>query len=85
MLVVRRIDVDSKLLLGVELFSRRGTDPPAFLHGLTKKHDLFEAVLLVDIEIDIIEATAGSDLSEAVLLVNGYGYLTVLSRLERSA
>ncbi|QRV17817.1 IS6 family transposase (plasmid) [Haloterrigena salifodinae] len=54
------IDLDTKLILDVELFGRRGTDPAAaFLHGLTEKHDL----------------------SDAEFLVDGYGYLTALSRL----
>jgi putative transposase len=43
------IDVDTKLLLDVELFSRRGTNPAAaFLHRLREKHDLSETVFLVD-------------------------------------
>jgi putative transposase len=54
------IDLETKLLLDVALFGRRGTDPAAaFLHGLTEKHDL----------------------SKAVFLVDGFGYLTALSRL----
>ena len=54
------IDTESKLLLDVELFSRRGIDPAAaFLHRLTQNHDL----------------------SEAVVIADGFGYLTVLSRL----
>ncbi len=58
--VYAAIDVTTKLLLDIELFSRRGTDPAAaFLQGLTEKHDL----------------------SEAVFLVDGYGYLTALSRV----
>jgi len=37
------IDLDTKLLLGVDLFGRHGTDPAAaFLHGLSEKHDLSE-------------------------------------------
>jgi len=43
------IDLDTKLILGVDLFGRHGTDPAAaFLHGLSEKHDLSEAVFLVD-------------------------------------
>ncbi|RKD86217.1 IS6 family transposase [Halopiger aswanensis] len=43
------IDLDTKLILDVALFGRRGTDPAAaFLHGLTEKHDLSEAEFLVD-------------------------------------
>ncbi|MDJ1434840.1 IS6 family transposase, partial [Halostagnicola sp. A-GB9-2] len=43
------IDLDTKLLLDVQLFGRHGTDSAAaFLHGLREKHDLSEAVLLVD-------------------------------------
>lgn len=58
--VFAAIDVDTKLLLDIELFSHRGTDPAAaFLHRLTENHDL----------------------SETEFLVDGYGYLTALSRL----
>ena len=43
------IYLDTKLILNVELFGRHGTDPAAaFLHGLREKHDLFDAVFLVD-------------------------------------
>jgi hypothetical protein len=43
------IDVDTKLLLDVELFSRHGTNPAAaFLHRLREKHGLSETVFLVD-------------------------------------
>ncbi|QGA81370.1 Transposase [Halomicrobium sp. LC1Hm] len=43
------IDTDSKLLLEVDVFSRRGTDPAAaFLHRLTEKHDFAETEFLVD-------------------------------------
>jgi len=43
------IDTDSKLLLEIDVFSRRGTDPAAaFLHRLTEKHDLAETEFLVD-------------------------------------
>ncbi|PGF14455.1 IS6 family transposase [Natrinema sp. CBA1119] len=43
------IDLDTKLILDVALFGRRGTDPAAaFLHGLTEKHDLSDAEFLVD-------------------------------------
>ena len=43
------IDLDTKLILGVDLFGRHGTDSAAaFLHGLSEKHDLSEAVFLVD-------------------------------------
>jgi putative transposase len=43
------IDIETKLVLDVELFGRHGTDPAAaFLHRLTEKHDLSEAVFLVD-------------------------------------
>ncbi|GCF15906.1 hypothetical protein Harman_38410 [Haloarcula mannanilytica] len=38
-----------KLLLEVDVFSRRGTDPvAAFLHRLTQKHDVADSVFLVD-------------------------------------
>jgi len=54
------IDLDTKLILDVELFGRRGTDPAAaFLHGLREKHEL----------------------SDAVFLVDQFGYRTALSRL----
>ena len=37
------IDLDTKLILDVQLFGRRGTDPAAaFLHKLREKHDLSE-------------------------------------------
>ena len=43
------IDLDSMLVLDVEIFSRRGTDPAAaFLSRLNEHHDLSEAELLVD-------------------------------------
>jgi putative transposase len=43
------IDVDTKLLLDVEVFSRPGTDPAAaFLHRLREKHDPTKTVVLVD-------------------------------------
>ncbi|WP_135306268.1 IS6 family transposase, partial [Haloarcula amylovorans] len=57
------IDTETKLLLDVAVFGRRGTDPAAaFLHGVAEKHDL----------------------SEAVFLVDGTGYLTALARLDLS-
>jgi transposase-like protein len=57
------IDIETKLILDVELFGRHGTDPAAaFLQRLTEKHDL----------------------SEAVFLVDGYGYQTALARLRLS-
>jgi len=43
------IDLDTKLILDAQLFGRHGTGPAAaFLLGLREKHDLFEAVFLVD-------------------------------------
>ncbi len=43
------INLDTKLTLDAQLFGRHGTDPAAvFLHELREKHDLFEAVFLVD-------------------------------------
>jgi len=43
------IDLDTKLILGVDLFGRHGTDPvAAFLHGLSEKHGLGELMFLVD-------------------------------------
>ncbi|EMA54410.1 IS6 family transposase [Halococcus salifodinae] len=43
------IDADSKLLLEVDVFSRRGTDPAsAFLHRLTEKHNVSDTEFLTD-------------------------------------
>ncbi len=43
------IDTESKLLLEIDVFSRRGTDPAAaFLHRLQEKHELDETEFLVD-------------------------------------
>jgi transposase-like protein len=43
------IDIDSKLLLDVDVYSRCGTDPAAaFLHRLTEKHDVDDTEFLVD-------------------------------------
>jgi putative transposase len=43
------IDLESMLLLDVELFSRRGTNPAAaFIHRLTEKHEVSETEFLVD-------------------------------------
>jgi transposase-like protein len=43
------VDIDPKLLLGVDLFERRGTDPATeFLRQLTEKHELSNAEPLVD-------------------------------------
>ncbi len=43
------IDLDTKLSLDAQLCSRHGTDPAAaFLYGLREKHDLSEAVFLVE-------------------------------------
>ena len=43
------IDTESKLLLEIDVFSRRGTDPAAaFLSRLEEKHDLDETAFLVD-------------------------------------
>jgi len=43
------VDTESKLLLEVDVFSRRGTDPAAaFLHRLTQKHDIADTEFLVD-------------------------------------
>ena len=47
--VYAAIDLDTKVLLDVAVFGRRGTDPAAaFLHGLAQKHDCSETVFLVD-------------------------------------
>jgi len=43
------IDLDTKLILGVDLFGRNSTHPSAaFLNEFTEKYDLSEAVFLVD-------------------------------------
>jgi transposase-like protein len=43
------IDTESKLLLEVDVYSSRGTDPAAaFLHRLTEKHDVADMEFLVD-------------------------------------
>jgi transposase-like protein len=43
------IDIETKLILDVQLFGQHGTDPAAaFLHRLREKHDLSETVFLVD-------------------------------------
>ncbi len=43
------IDLDTKLILDIALFSRHGTDSAAaFLHAITEKHDCSEAVFLTD-------------------------------------
>ena len=43
------IDIETKLILDVQLFGRHGTDPAAaFLHRLREKHDLSGIVFLVD-------------------------------------
>ena len=43
------IDTESKLLLEVDVFSRRETDPAAaFLHRLTENHDVADTEFLVD-------------------------------------
>jgi putative transposase len=43
------IDLESKLLLEVDVFSHRGTDPPAsFLYRLTEKHNVADTEFLVD-------------------------------------
>jgi putative transposase len=47
--VYAAIDTDSKLLLEVDVYSRRGTDPAAaFLHRLTEQHEVENAEFLVD-------------------------------------
>jgi putative transposase len=43
------IEIKAKLILDVALFGRHGTDPAAtFLHRLCEKHDLLDAVFIVD-------------------------------------
>jgi transposase-like protein len=43
------VDTESKLLLDIDIYSCRGTDPAAaFLHRLTEKHDINDAEFLVD-------------------------------------
>jgi len=46
--VYAAIDLDTKLILGVDVFDRCGTDPAAFLCDLDEKHDFSEAVFPVD-------------------------------------
>jgi transposase-like protein len=42
------IDVESRLLLEIDVLSRRGTDPAAaFLHRVTEKHDIADTEFLV--------------------------------------
>ncbi len=57
------IDTDSKLLLGIDVYSRRGTDPAeAFLHRLTEKHEISDTEFLVD-GGGYLTALVGHDLS----------------------
>jgi transposase-like protein len=55
------IDTDSKLLLEVDVFSRRGADPTeAFLHRLTEKHDVADTEFLGDTgALDICSESKG--------------------------
>ncbi|UPV76718.1 IS6 family transposase (plasmid) [Halorussus limi] len=47
--VYAAIELETKVLLDVAVFGRRGTDPAAaFLHGLIQKHECSETVFLVD-------------------------------------
>ncbi len=47
--VYAAIDLETKVLLAVAVFGRRGTDPAAaFRHGLTQKRECSETVFLVD-------------------------------------
>ncbi|WP_458209894.1 IS6 family transposase [Haladaptatus sp. NG-SE-30] len=58
--VYAAINTETKLLLGIDVFDRHGTDQAAvFLGQLAEKHDL----------------------SDAVFLVDGYGYRTALFRI----
>jgi len=57
------VDTESKLLLEVDVFNRRGTDSAAaFLHRLTRKHDVAETEFLVDAS-GYLTALARHDLS----------------------
>ena len=57
------IDTESKLLLDIDVYSRRGTDPAAaFLHRLTEKHEVSDAEFLVDAG-GYLTALVGHDLS----------------------
>jgi len=48
-LLYAAIDTDSNLLLEVNLYSRRRTDPAAaFLHRLTEKHNVADTEFLID-------------------------------------
>src|SRR6056297_4194463 len=43
------IDTESKLMLDIDVYSRRGIDPAAaFLHRLTEEHDVSDTEFLVD-------------------------------------
>jgi putative transposase len=57
------IDIESRLLLEIDVFSRRRTDPTAaFLHRLTEKHDVAETEFLVD-AVGYLTALARRELS----------------------
>jgi transposase-like protein len=61
--VYAAIDTDSKLLLEIDVVSRRGTDPAAaFLHRLTEKHEVDNTEFLVD-GAGYLTALARHDLS----------------------
>jgi transposase-like protein len=43
------IDIELKLFLEIDVYSRRGTDPAAaFPHRLTEKHDVADTEFLID-------------------------------------
>ena len=49
-LLYAAVDTESKLLLEVDVVSRRGTDSAAaFLHRITRKHNVAETVFLVNV------------------------------------
>jgi len=76
------IDTESKLLLEVDVFSRRGTDPAAaFLHRLTEKHDVADVTRNRRFLVGERDA---SRLVNAEFLVDAGGYLTGLSQRELS-
>ncbi len=65
------IYLDTKLILDVALFRRRGTDPTAaFLHGLAEKHDFSVAEFLVD----------GAGCLIALSRVESHGHLDYVNR-----
>ena len=61
-MALRSIDTNSKLLLDIEVFSRRGTDHAAFLHRHTTNHEVSNTEFLVD-AAGYLTTLAGRELS----------------------